>query len=49
MGDPFIKNYIDDVLKSIRTQVLVDLIRPFTRVQLSFIAGASTEFGGLRS
>jgi COP9 signalosome complex subunit 2 len=38
LGDAFIKNYIDDVLKSIRTQFLVDIIKPYTRVQLSFLA-----------
>lgn len=38
MDDTFIKNYIDDVLKSIRTQALLDLIKPFTRVQLDFLS-----------
>ncbi|KAI8086101.1 PCI domain-containing protein [Halteromyces radiatus] len=36
--DPFIRTYIDDVLKNIRTQVLIKLIKPYTRVEISFIA-----------
>ncbi|ORZ01183.1 PCI domain-domain-containing protein [Syncephalastrum racemosum] len=38
MGDTFIRAYIDDVLRSIRAQVLVKLIKPYTRIKLSFIA-----------
>ncbi|KAI9312671.1 PCI domain-containing protein [Dichotomocladium elegans] len=38
MGDSFIRDYIDDVLKNIRTQVLVKLIKPYTRITLAFIA-----------
>lgn len=38
MGDSFIRDYIDDVLRNIRTLVLVKLIKPYTRVELSFIA-----------
>lgn len=38
MGDPFIRTYIDEVLRNIRTQVLIKLIKPYTRIELSFIA-----------
>lgn len=38
MGDPFIREHIEALLKLIRTQVLVKLIKPYTRVKLSAIA-----------
>jgi COP9 signalosome complex subunit 2 len=38
MDDPFIRTYIDDVLKNIRTQVLVKLIKPYTRIDIVFIS-----------
>ncbi|KAI7868604.1 PCI domain-containing protein [Spinellus fusiger] len=38
MGDTFIRAYIDDVLKNIRTQVLIKLIKPYTRINLEFIS-----------
>lgn len=38
MEDTFMKEYIDDVLKSIRSTVLVALIRPYTRISIEFIA-----------
>ncbi|KAH6562944.1 hypothetical protein BASA50_000200 [Batrachochytrium salamandrivorans] len=38
MDDPFICTHIDSVLKSIRMQVLVKLIKPYTRIELSFIS-----------
>ncbi|KAI9271300.1 PCI domain-containing protein [Sporodiniella umbellata] len=38
MGDPFIRTYIDDVLKNIRTQVLIKLIKPYTRIDTIFIS-----------
>ncbi|KAG5645339.1 hypothetical protein DXG03_006401 [Asterophora parasitica] len=38
MGDPFIRAYIGELLKSLRTQYLVDLIKPYTRLELSFLA-----------
>ncbi|CAL9054506.1 unnamed protein product [Musa banksii] len=31
MDDPFIRNYIEDLLKNIRTQVLLKLIKPYTQ------------------
>lgn len=41
--DPFIKAYIDDVLRSLRTQYLIDLIKPYTRMELSFLARVSAQ------
>ncbi|KAI8588068.1 PCI domain-containing protein [Geranomyces variabilis] len=38
LGDPFIRTYIDDVLHNIRTQVLIALIRPYTRIELGFVS-----------
>ncbi|KAF9361367.1 hypothetical protein BGX26_003879 [Mortierella sp. AD094] len=38
MDDPFIRAYIDDVLKNIRTQVLIRLIKPYTRIEIPFIS-----------
>ncbi|CAD6970429.1 unnamed protein product, partial [Tilletia controversa] len=38
MADPFIRAYIDDVLGGLRTQYLIDLIQPYKRIELSFIA-----------
>ncbi|KAI9477984.1 MAG: PCI domain-containing protein [Benjaminiella poitrasii] len=38
MGDAFIRTYIDDVLRNIRTQVLIKLIKPYTSIEIAFIA-----------
>lgn len=38
MDDTFIRNHIDDVLKGLRTQYLIDLIQPYTRIELSFLS-----------
>jgi hypothetical protein len=38
MDDPFIRNYIEDLLKNIRTQVLLKLIKPYTRIRIPFIS-----------
>jgi len=38
MDDPFIRNYVEDLLKKIRTQVLLKLIQPYTRVRIPFIS-----------
>ncbi|KAN0060288.1 hypothetical protein ACQY0O_007617 [Thecaphora frezii] len=37
MEDAFIKTYIDDVLKGLRTQYLIDIIKPYSRIELSFL------------
>jgi len=38
MEDNFIRQYIGELLKSLRTQYLIDLIKPYTRLELSFLA-----------
>ncbi|KAJ3115332.1 hypothetical protein HDU96_000816 [Phlyctochytrium bullatum] len=38
MEDAFIKEYIDDVLKNIRAQVIIKLIKPYTRIDISFVS-----------
>jgi len=38
MDDPFIKNYIEDLLTNIRTQVLMKLLRGYTRITIPFIS-----------
>jgi COP9 signalosome complex subunit 2 len=42
MDDPFIASYIGDLLRSLRTSYLIDLIKPYTRLELSFLAKVST-------
>lgn len=41
LDDPFIKFYIDDVLRSLRTQYLIDLIKPYTRMELKWLGRVS--------
>mmetsp|Transcript_65473 Transcript_65473/g.116514 ORF Transcript_65473/g.116514 Transcript_65473/m.116514 type:complete len:452 (-) Transcript_65473:25-1380(-) len=38
VDDPFIKEYIDPLLKTIRTQVLLDICKPYTRIRIPFIS-----------
>jgi len=38
MDDPFIREHIEDLLKNIRTQVLVSLIKPYTKIHIPFIS-----------
>eukprot|EP00898_Chlorokybus_atmophyticus_P001668 jgi/Chlat1/2501/Chrsp175S02371 len=38
MDDPFIRNYMEDLLKNIRTQVLLKLIKPYTRIRIPFVS-----------
>lgn len=38
MDDSFIRLYIGELLRSLRTQYLIDLIQPYTRLELSFLA-----------
>lgn len=38
MDDPFIREHIEDLLRNIRTQVLIKLIKPYTRIRINFIA-----------
>jgi len=39
MEDAFIREHIEDLLRNIRTQVLIKLIKPYTRIQIQFISG----------
>eukprot|EP01004_Peranema_trichophorum_P003685 NODE_2659_length_1526_cov_39.602994_g2291_i0.p1 GENE.NODE_2659_length_1526_cov_39.602994_g2291_i0~~NODE_2659_length_1526_cov_39.602994_g2291_i0.p1 ORF type:complete len:446 (-),score=86.42 NODE_2659_length_1526_cov_39.602994_g2291_i0:135-1472(-) len=38
MGDAFIRLYIEDLLRTIRTQVLINLIKPYTKITISYIS-----------
>ena len=38
MDDPFVRNYIEDLLRNIRTQVVLKLIKPYTQVTIAFLA-----------
>ncbi|CAJ0578071.1 unnamed protein product, partial [Mesorhabditis spiculigera] len=38
MADPFIREHIEELLTNIRTQVLLRLIRPYTRVHLAYLS-----------
>ena len=44
MDDSFIKSYIGELLRSLRTQYLIDLIKPYTRLELAFLA--KVRYGG---
>ncbi len=39
MEDAFVRNYVEDLLRNVRTQVLLRLITPYTRVRIATIAG----------
>uniref|UniRef100_A0A673ZVB2 COP9 signalosome complex subunit 2 n=1 Tax=Salmo trutta TaxID=8032 RepID=A0A673ZVB2_SALTR len=38
MDDPFIREHIEELLRNIRTQVLIALIKPYTRIHIPFIS-----------
>ncbi len=38
LDDSFIRHYIDDVLRSLRTQYLIDLLKSYSRIELKFLA-----------
>jgi len=38
LDDPFIRDYIDDLLKNIRTQVLLKILTPYTKIRIPFLA-----------
>lgn len=38
MEDTFIREHIEDLLRNIRTQVLIKLIKPYTTIHIPFIA-----------
>ena len=41
MEDSFIKGYIDELLNTLRAQYLLDIIKPYTRLDLGFLAKVS--------
>lgn len=49
MDDTFIRSYIGDLLRSLRTYYLIDLIKPYTRLELSFLAKVSASSVPTRS
>ncbi|KZO89689.1 PCI-domain-containing protein [Calocera viscosa TUFC12733] len=38
MDDAFIRSYMGDVLRSLRTHYLIDLMKPYTRLEIGFLA-----------
>ena len=38
MDDPFIRSYINDVLRSLRTQWILEIIKPYTRIEIDYLA-----------
>jgi hypothetical protein len=38
LSDPFINNYLDDLLRSVRLKALEALCKPYKSVKLSFLA-----------
>lgn len=38
MDDPFIREHIDEVLRSLRTQWILDVIKPYTRIEIAYLA-----------
>ena len=38
MEDEFIREHIEELLRNIRQQVLVKLIRPYTKVRIHFLS-----------
>lgn len=41
MEDPFIRGYIDDVLRSLRTQWILEITKPYSRIEVSYLARVS--------
>ena len=41
MDDPFIRGYIDDVPRSLRTQWILEIIKPYTRLEIAYLARVS--------
>ena len=46
-ADPFIQQFIDDLLKSLRTQYIVDIIKPYTRMELDSLATVGSGCGSV--
>jgi len=38
LDDPFMRDYIDDLLRNIRTQVLLKILTPYTKIRILFLA-----------
>lgn len=38
LGDPFVRLYIQDLLRNIRTQYLQETLKPYTRIRLGYLA-----------
>ena len=38
MDDPYIANYIDDLLRSLHLKTLLDVCKPYKSVKISFLA-----------
>ncbi|GJN89889.1 hypothetical protein Rhopal_002878-T1 [Rhodotorula paludigena] len=38
MDDAFIRGYIDDVLRSLRTQWILEIIKPYNRIEIAYLA-----------
>jgi hypothetical protein len=47
LEDAFMKEYIEELLRTTRSQVLVDLIRPYAAVRLTFLAHVRARASGL--
>ena len=37
-SDPFISHFITDLLRSLRTSYILDIIKPYTRLEMSYLA-----------
>lgn len=44
MDDPFIAQFIANVLREIRTQVLLEIIKPYTKVTIPFLSKVTLLF-----
>ena len=40
-NDPFISIFVDELLRSLRTQYIVDITKPYTRIELDYLAKVS--------
>jgi len=38
LDDNFMKDYIDDLLKNIRTQVMIKILSPYTKIRIPFVS-----------
>ncbi|OXB79937.1 UNVERIFIED_CONTAM: hypothetical protein H355_009752 [Colinus virginianus] len=49
MDDPFIREHIEELLRNIRTQVLIKLIKPYTRIHIPFISKLNIDVADVES